>query len=244
MSDSEQLTMGVLGGMGPEATVDFMARVIALVPAERDQDHVHMIVDNNPQVPDRQAAMHGDGSAVTAALIEMAQRLEKAGADFLVMPCNTAHVFLDGFEQAIDIPLIHIIEETVREIETTKRAAKRIGVLATDACIESEVYQQAISGSGRQSVLPDGDAQQRLMTLIAKIKSGDRSRGIASAMASLAEALVTGGAELIIAGCTEIPLVLHDDNCEVPVLSSTEVLARRAVAKAICADSFPNSESE
>ena len=95
MSPKREKTAGVMGGMGPDATVDFMAKVIAYTDSGNDQDHVHMIVDNNPKVPNRQAAIRGEALDVAGAIADMGRRLEEAGADFLVMPCNTAHVFLD-----------------------------------------------------------------------------------------------------------------------------------------------------
>lgn len=118
-------TVGVLGGMGPDATVDFMSQVVALTSAEKDQDHIHMIVDHNPKVPDRQAAMRGDRSVVSTVLARMALRLEAAGADFLVMPCNTAHAFLDDVLPRIRVPFLHIIDETVAEIAAVCPSAKR-----------------------------------------------------------------------------------------------------------------------
>lgn len=239
MTRDKRLTAGVLGGMGPDATVDFMARVVALVSGSRDQDHVPMIVDHNPQVPDRQAAMRGDRAPVNAALLAMARRLQAAGADFLVMPCNTAHVFLHGIEQAVDIPLLHIIDETVSEIGPAVPGARQVGLLATDACLESGIYQQAITRSAREAVLPDDASQAELMRLIARIKSGDRSEPVAAALAQIAERLVQQGAQLIVAGCTEIPLVLHAASCSVPVLSSTEVLAKRTVAVSTGKESLP-----
>lgn len=238
MTTPKRLTAGVLGGMGPDATVDFMSRVVALTPADKDQDHVPMLVDHNPQVPDRQAAMRSDAAPVSAALIAMAQRLQAAGADFLVMPCNTAHAFLDGVGDAVDIPLIHIVEETVRAIEDAAPGANKIGLLATDACLYSDIYQQALARSGRAAVTPDTASQAELMRLIGRIKSGDRSVAVADAMARLAGQLVQRGAQLIVAGCTEIPLVLRDGSCAVPMLSSTEVLARRTVALATGGETF------
>jgi aspartate racemase len=109
-------TVGVLGGMGPEATVDFMAKVIAFTPAEKDQDHVHMLVDNNPKVPNRQAAILADGVDPRPELAAMAARLEASGADFLVIPCNTAYVFRDAVNEAVGIPLISIIDVTVAAV--------------------------------------------------------------------------------------------------------------------------------
>ncbi|HEX9852671.1 MAG TPA: amino acid racemase [Woeseiaceae bacterium] len=226
-------TVGVLGGMGPEATVDFMASVIALTPAGRDQDHIRMLVDHNPGVPDRQAAMRGDRSAVSRVLGEMALKLEAAGADFLVMPCNTAHVFLPEVLPKLNVPFIHIVAEAVAEIAGTQPNARQVGVMATNACIEAGVYQSAIRASGRDSILPPADRQQELMALILRIKRGDKSSEVRLAMRGIARGLVDRGAEVIIAGCTEIPLVLGHDDLDVPFVSSTEVLARRTVAMAI-----------
>jgi aspartate racemase len=225
-------TVGVLGGMGPDATVDFMSAVIALTPAGKDQDHIHMIVDNNPGVPDRQTAMQGDRSVVSKVLGDMALRLEAAGADFLVMPCNTAHAFLPEVLPKLHVPFIHIVNETVAEIANTQPRARQVGVMATNACIESGVYQSAILASGRRSILPLPAQQQALMDLILRIKRGDKGRAVKRAMRGIALDLVNQGAEVIVAGCTEIPLVLGGDDLDVPFVSSTEVLARRTVAMA------------
>ena len=117
MSDDGRKTVGVLGGMGPDATVDFMAKVIAMTDSGTDQDHVHMLVDQNPTVPDRQAAIRDGLTDVSDALGEMARGLEDAGADFLVLVCNTAHVFLDGLHARTRIPFVSIIEESVSAID-------------------------------------------------------------------------------------------------------------------------------
>ncbi len=117
MMDNVRKTAGVMGGMGPDATVDFMARVIALTDSGNDQDHIHMIVDQDPTVPNRQRAIREGLNNVTDALGAMAKRLEDAGADFLVMVCNTAHVFLDGVHANTSIPFISIIDESVNEID-------------------------------------------------------------------------------------------------------------------------------
>jgi len=105
--------VGVIGGMGPDATVDFMSRVIAFTEATRDQDHVRMLVDNNPAVPCRQEALLRDGKDPGPVLAGMARGLETAGADFLVMPCNTAHAFADVVRDAVSIPLLSIVDTTV-----------------------------------------------------------------------------------------------------------------------------------
>lgn len=216
---------GVLGGMGPDATVDFMAKVIALTPAGRDQDHVRMLVDHNPGIPNRQAALLQGGEDPGPALAAMAAGLEAAGADFLVIPCNTAHAFSDAITAAVGIPLVSIIDLTVDACA----GHDAVGLLATDGCIASRVYQEALAARGIRVVLPEATEMQEIMRLVTAIKAGDRSDAVATAMQAVATALVTRGAGAVIAGCTEIPLVLDAGMLEVPLVSSTDVLAAATV---------------
>ena len=224
---------GVLGGMGPEATVDFMAKVIALTPAEKDQDHIHMLVDHNPKVPNRQAAILAAGEDPAPVLISMAQRLETAGAEFLVIPCNTAYVFAGSVAAAVNIPLLSIIDVTVDAIAARDASISAVGVLATDGCLQAGVYQEALQGKSMRAVLPDDDETASFMTLIGKIKAGNKSDAVAARMRELCNALVDRGAQLVIAGCTEIPLVLDDTMLSVPLISSTDVLAQETVRVAL-----------
>jgi len=221
--------VGVLGGMGPEATVDFMAKVISLTPAEKDQDHVHMLVDHNPSVPNRQAAILADGEDPQPALAIMAQRLQEAGAEFLVVPCNTAYVFQDAITSATTIPLISIIDVTVAAIAEQSPGASKVGILATNGCLRAGVYQSALAAVGLQVILQDDDEQNELMNLVDGIKAGVRGGEVAIAMRDLARGLQNRGAQAIIAGCTEIPLVLDDAALSVPLISSTDVLAQKTV---------------
>ena len=219
-------TVGVLGGMGPDATVDFMAKVIALTPADKDQDHIHMIVDQNPKVPNRQDAILADGEDPGPVMAEMAQRLESAGAEFLVVPCNSAFGFAGVVAGAVSIPLVSIVEVTVEACE----GFSTVGLLATDGCLQSHVYQDAFAAAGIAAELPDKDELAELMALLNGIKGGYRGERVARGMAALAAALVSRGAEAIIAGCTEIPLVLDEHALAFPLISSTDVLAARTVA--------------
>lgn len=226
---SSDLTVGVLGGMGPEATLDFMAKVIAMTAAEKDQDHVHMLVDQNPRVPNRQAAIRSGSAEVGSELAAMAARLEAAGAHFLVMPCNSAHAFAAAIRQAVAIPFVSIIAESIRRIEATVPEVRRVGVLATDGLLEAGIYQQALAEAGREALVPREDELSRLMALIKRVKAGDKGRDVAEQMGTLAELLASAGAEVIVAACTEIPLVLPAGNISVPVISSTDALARATV---------------
>ncbi len=218
-----------MGGMGPDATVDFMAKVIALSDSERDQDHVHLIVDQDPGVPNRQEALRNGSKVVTRALGNMAIRLENAGADFLVMVCNTAHVFLDDVHAKTNIPFISIVEESVKEIDRVCPDARKVGVMATDGCLSSGIYQDAVTASGREVLEPEGGELDELMHLIAQIKAGNQGEEVALSMQGVANVLIEKGADVIIAGCTEIPIVFDGEGCSVPVISSTGVLAERTL---------------
>lgn len=200
-----------------------------------------MLVDNNPQVPDRQQAMRdGDGGHVRRTLADMAQRLQSAGADFLVMPCNTAHAFTQDAIDTVTIPLVSIIDVTVQAIVDDLSNVRTVGLLATDACLAAGVYQQAVARSELTLLLPDKEAQEECMALIFKVKAGDTSAAVRERMTALAGALIQTGADAAIAGCTEIPLILEADAIDVPLISSTEILAKRTVEIATGARSLPS----
>lgn len=224
-----QKTAGVLGGMGPEATVDFMARVIAHTDADCDQDHVRMLVDHNPHVPNRQDAILHGGQDPAAVLADMAADLEAAGADFLVIPCNTAYVYQDAILAATHIPLISIIGVSIAAAQERAPGAERIGLLATDGCLQSGIYQAGLEAAGLEMELPSKAELGELMALIKTIKGGKHTEKTARGMEALAEALASRGAGAIIAGCTEIPLVLGNDAVSVPLVSSTDALAEITV---------------
>lgn len=226
-------TAGVLGGMGPDATVDFMAKVIAATPAETDQDHVRLLVDQNPTVPSRQAAILGDGPDPGPAMAAMAVGLQQAGADFLVLPCNTAFAFAPAIRAAVDIPLLSIIDVTADAC----RGYDRVGVLATAGCLKANLYQDALTAADVTAVLPEGDEVTEIQRLVFRIKNGDQGDDVVRGMQRFAEALVRRGAKVIVAACTEIPLVLTQDMLDVPLVSSTDILAR--VTAAICAGERP-----
>lgn len=226
---SEFLTVGVLGGMGPDATVDFMAKVLAATPAQSDGEHVRMLVDHNPHVPERNCAITdgvGDPGSVIAA---MAVQLQSSGANFIVMPCNTAHAFQRDIEAAIEIPFVSIIDETVAACS----AYETIGLLATVGCRASGIYQTAFNEGGQFCVLLDDAETDKFMALLAEIKKGNCGTDTAAGMRQLAGSLEARGAQAIVAGCTEIPLVLDQSMIDVPLISSTDILAEATVAYAL-----------
>ena len=227
------LTVGVLGGLGPEATLDFYAKVIALTPATRDQEHLHLIIDSCPGVPNRNEAVAGTGPSPGPALAAMAKRLENAGADFLVMACNAAHAFQADIEAAVSVPFVSIIEETVRATMKRYPEVRKVGVLGSSGCLDSRLYQRAFARYGLEVVVPKGTERESFMKLLYRIKAGDKGAAVQAAMQNLAESLVAGGAEAVVAGCTEVPLVLGQDALGVPLVDSSAVLAERTVDYAL-----------
>lgn len=230
--------VGVIGGMGPEATVDFMARVIAATPAENDQDHIRMLVEHNPRIPSRQSAVRREGDDPGSVLASIAARLQIGGADFMVMPCNLAHAWTHEIESAVCIPFVSIIDETVsRALQSNEGGA--IGLLTTPGCFAANLYQDALAG--QELVLQSDDELAAAMDYVRQIKAGDKSGEVAEGLRGLAGELVGRGARTLIAACTEFPLVLDGSMFTVPFISSTDVLAEKTVELALSDKPFPSN---
>lgn len=227
-----RLTVGVLGGMGPAATLDFFARLLAATPAERDQDHLHVLIDNRPQVPDRNEAAAGRGPSPAPVLVAMARSLQSAGADMLVMPCNAAHAWAGAVVAAADVPFVDMVRETARATARAHTGSRRVGVLAAAGARDAGLYPAAFAEHGFEVLEPDGTRHEAFMDVLYRIKRGERGRHVRAAMRDLALALVAAGAEVLVAGCTEVPLVLDQADVPVSLMSSTEVLVEATVAYA------------
>ncbi|MDZ4775496.1 MAG: amino acid racemase [Alphaproteobacteria bacterium] len=224
-------TVGVLGGMGPIATHDFFGKVLAASNARTDDDHIRLIIDNNPFVPDRNAAANG-GPSPGPALAAMARGLEAAGAELLAMPCNAAHAWADEIRAAVRIPFVHMIEETVASVRAATPDARRVGVLAADGCLRAELYQDALFRAGSFPLRLAVGEQAAFMDLIYRVKGGKVDVAMRAEMRGYAERLLAAGAEAIVAGCTEIPLALAPGDITAPLIESTTVLAQRVVVLA------------
>ncbi len=222
--------IGVLGGMGPEATLDFYAKVIAATPAHRDQEHLHLIIDADPTVPNRNDAVAGTGPSPAPRLAAMAARLEAAGADLLVMACNTAHAFQDAVVAAVQVPFVSILDETVAATLHAAPGVTRVGVLATSGAQDARLYPDAFARHAVVVEEPNGADRAAFMHLLYRVKAGDKGAEVRSAMRAIAARLVARGAEAIVAGCTEVPLVLGADDLPVPFITSTDALVDAVVA--------------
>ena len=219
--------VGVIGGMGPAATWDFCTKVLKATGAARDQDHVRLLVDCNPGVPDRNAALAGTGASPGPILASMAQGLERAGAEAIVIACNTAHAWVDDIRAVTTIPLIDMVVETAAEARRRNPAARRAGLLAVDGCLRAQLYQRALAGEGMEAVRLEPSDQAAFMKLIYGVKAGGAGEGARSEMRELAERI---DADLLISACTEVPLLLRASDVARPLLDSTDVLVERTVA--------------
>jgi aspartate racemase len=188
--------------MGPAATIEFFRRLVAATPAAVDQAHLRILIDNNPQVPDRTNAIFGNGPDPGPALAQMAQELETWGADFLTMPCNTGHVFRPAIEVAVSIPFVDMIEETAAVLRV-----KTTGLLATTGTVHTKLYHTACARHGVRVVVPNADDQELVMDIIRRVKAGGSGESVRDYAMAVVRRLADRGAETVIAGCTEISLI-------------------------------------
>jgi aspartate racemase len=228
---SPSLVLGVLGGMGPAATLEFLTKLQAFTPAKGDSDHIRVLMDLNPQVPDRNMT----GSAAGVVLAEMAGALAGAGAQVLAMPCNTAHTHADLIQRASGLPLIDLIGEGAKAAR--QAGARRVGVLGTKGAMR--LYREYLAAQALGLVSLEPERQEEFMATIYKIKAGDVGPAVRKEMAGYAQDLIGGGAEAIIAGCTEAPLAIGCNDLRVDFIDPGELLARRCVAVCLGLESVP-----
>jgi len=217
-------TIGIIGGMGPLATVELFRRIVQSTPAKEDQDHLRIIIDNNPEIPDRTAAILGEGESPLPLLTKTASILEQAGADILVMPCNTAHFYIDELLRTVRIPIINMIEEVVKLLRTGK-----VGLLATDGTRRSGVYHRACAARGRTVIEPNTADQNLIMRIIYEIKAGVPPITFQNDLLEILKRVQHAGAEEAIIGCTELSLIPLTDPTPVPIHDALTILAQTTV---------------
>jgi aspartate racemase len=235
----KEYTIGIIGGVGPSATVDFMDKIIKNTTAKKDQDHFKMIIEHNPKIPDRTDYLINDGEDPTIALYATAKKLEKREADFIVIPCNTAHAFVDKIQKHLSIPIISMLEEVVNHIKKNYKKTKKVGLLATSGTINSGIYHKSFEKSGVRLISPDEENQKYVMDAIygqKGIKAGYLVGECKDSLLKASEYLVKKGAQIIILGCTELPLALKEDekyivnHQEIFFLDPTNILAKKCVS--------------
>ncbi|NLJ57778.1 MAG: amino acid racemase [Tissierellia bacterium] len=221
-------TIGIIGGMGPLATVHLFERIVLRTKAENDQDHIPVLIDSNTNIPDRTKAILENGESPVKELRKSAQILEKGGADFLIMPCNTAHYFIEEIKTSINIPFINMPEETAKYTCNKYGKDVVVGLMATDGTIKSKIYEKYYSDLGIKTIVPIR-TQEKIMSFIYDvIKKGNYNMGTDLLFECVAE-LKELGATVFLLGCTELSSAQYLYKLEGNFINPMEVLTERAI---------------
>ncbi len=230
MYTKENKALGVIGGMGPEATQLFYKMIIDYTDASKDQDHLNMVILNHASMPDRTASILSSDvnskQLVKKNLIEDATALEQMGCACIAIPCNTSHYFAEDLSREINIPIIHMLRETAKYISENSKA-KKVGILATDGTVQTGLYQKELKEYGIESCIPSKDSQKEIMDIIYDIKRGisielSRINSVEMEMKAL-------GCDKLILGCTELSILKRECNLSDYYVDAMEMLAKAAI---------------
>jgi aspartate racemase len=229
-AEISELTVGVIGGMGPYATLAFLQCLLGNTPADKDWDHLRTIVDNNPKIPSRTRAFLFGESDPVPMMAESARGLVKAGADFIVVPCNSAHYFLPRVQDLCQVPFLNMIDVTAEAVLAANHTV--VGVLAGEVTVQGTLYEQRLHRHGVE-VLQVSDEQQKSVRLV--IEHGKRNivtEETRGHMQALMDSLHSRGSQAIILGCTELPIVTQTMAASGPLIDSLDILAKATVRRA------------
>lgn len=233
--------VGIVGGVGPAATVDFMNKIVRNTPASRDQDHIKLIVEQNPKIPDRTDNLIGDGADPTISLYATCKKLEAGDADLIAIPCNTAHAFVERIQPYLAIPIVNMLSVTVRYLRETFPLLRTVGLLATTGTVTSGIYEEALASQGLSQVVPNPALQANVMEAIfghQGVKAGFTTGICQSQIMTAVDGFIAQGVEVVILGCTELPLLLPQGDFtgsnggRVYLVDPSDLLAKRCVAYA------------
>lgn len=222
-------TVGIIGGMGPEATADLFRKIIISTNAKHDYEHIHILIDNNTSIPDRTAAIMNGGESPLPQMLLSADRLVGQGADFLAIGCNTAHYFYNELSDNISVPILNMVEITINTIISQKIHA--VGILGTFATLKTGLYDH-LDKYNIKLIKPDNKGEAAVMDMIYNgIKGGHMNYDTVSVRSCL-DKMIDQGAEKFILACTELPLAFHNYHLDYPVIDPTMELARAVIIEA------------
>ena len=230
-------TVGIIGGMGPQATIDLMQRILRLTPAPEgrdmdDIDHIRCLVDNNPKIPSRiKAIIDKDGVDPGPFIADMAKGLESWGADFLAIPCNTAHYYYDIVQSAVNIPVINLIDIVCNHIKTHFPDHDKIGILASTAVKITQLYSNKLKRLDIKDVWPDSDHQAILLKVIKEIKKGNMDSRVQNDYAQVCDNLLQKGVKTAVIACTELSIL--KGKASINTVDAAEILAKEVVRQAV-----------
>ena len=229
--------LGVLGGMGPAASAEFIVRLIQQTPATRDQDHIPFVLWNNPQIPDRSTSMRNGDDKPLPYLIEGIQALKYSGCELIVIPCNTAHFWFHELSK-LNVKVIHIVDSVADSLRDVNVINSTIGVMGTQATVELGLYQYILNRSGWNCIVPSKEEMDTLVQpAIDLIKGGNIDQAHLMLM-TVVRSLIDRGAKAVVLGCTEIPLAIKEvEEQSIPIVNSIDSLVKLAI-KALAEDTI------
>ena len=227
--------IGILGGLGPEATVFIFEKILEHTPASKDQEHLRILIDNNPKIPERLPAILGSGPDPVPMMVSSGKALEKAGAEFIIIPCVSAHYFLPELRRKITLPILSMLDEAAKEIKASQPSIQRVGLLAAEGTMKVGLFQNRLFDEGVQTIIPEGNDRAEVQKYIFKIKdtrSKHDRHEISRKFGEIGKSLIDRGAEAILIGCTEISMVLDPESFEVRGFDALTILAKAAILEA------------
>ncbi|KGR86608.1 MULTISPECIES: amino acid racemase [Lysinibacillus] len=220
-------TLGIIGGVGPLATMFIGEMIVRRTKAQKDQEHLHTIIDNDTNIPDRTAfILDNTKDNPVPVIIEDAKKLASVGADVIAIPCNTAHTFYHEIEEGSPIPVLHMIRETAKR--AADLGAKRVGILATTGTLTSRMYQDALEEFGITPVVPDNEMRSYVMSIIYDYVKAGKDVTLED-WQPIEEAMLALNCDRIVLGCTELSIVNRDLKLSNIYIDSLIVLAECAI---------------
>lgn len=229
--DSIDKILGVLGGMGPLASAQFMVRLTLLTPATRDQDHIPTVLWSDPRVPDRTVGRLSGGADPLPWLLRGIEGLQQAGCTAIAIPCNTAHGWYDTMRDAARVPILHIVDAAAAELERLGIRRGRIGVMGTQATLAMRLYQDRLGALGWDCIEPSDEEMSHLVSPAIALVKANRVVDAYAPLAEVVSSLSSRGAASVVLGCTEIPLGIQAGPVpDTPMVDTIDALARAAIA--------------
>jgi aspartate racemase len=231
-SSSPWKTVGILGGLGPEATASFFYKIVAKTPARKDQEHIPMVIFSNPKIPDRSASCLRGQNDVFISLIDGIKFLINSKVNLIAIPCVSSHLYYQELIEGFSIPILNIVDETTSYVANNKPEIQKIGILATTVTINKMLFTNAFNKFNIDTIVPRKEIQENsVMPAIYFIKAGEKKRATEMIDKAIRE-LVARGAQAIVAGCTEISLIANPGSSSVPVIDALDCLADAVVREA------------
>jgi aspartate racemase len=220
--------IGILGGMGPLASAEFMVRLVHATPAQVDQEHFPTTLDATPQIPDRPSALEGRGPDPTSAIVEVIRRLEQAGCAVIAMPCNTVHHWYERLQAETQLPILHIADAVAAELRERLPNAKRVGILGSTVTTRLGIFSNRLGTAWEWVYASEDELAKLVMPGVAAVKAGDLVKG-RELFLSATRQLAKRELDVLVYACTEIPVVLKPEDVGVPVIDSMDALAKYTI---------------